>query len=251
MRAPECNLDSEIEKSSTPLVDDLIPTGTSVAASDISSEKFPGQIIKGASPFRLLQDYASDDSTENDDVPCAEDVGPVTVPPSVSDDTSLHKEAKYNLDSGLGTKRSCQTEMSFEPPSEPESPIDVKEVVTGTTDEHVVIHENQACNAPGASDGAGHEKGAGSAGDTVPHSKPQKEMPPLKIDEFGRLVKEGASDSDSEDSLYARKRSRRGRSRSRSRSPPGRRRRRRSPLKRRERRSRSHRYALYFIYVFG
>ena len=30
-------------------------------------------------------------------------------------------------------------------------------------------------------------------------------MPPLKIDEFGRLVKEGASDSDSDVSCYARK----------------------------------------------
>ena len=30
-------------------------------------------------------------------------------------------------------------------------------------------------------------------------------MPPLKINEFGQLVKEGASDSVSDDSCYARK----------------------------------------------
>lgn len=241
--APECHLDSDFEKSATPLIDDLIPSSASAAASGIGFEKFPGQIIKGASPFRLLQDYASDDSTENGDVPCAEDVIPVTASPSVTADTGLHRDIKYNLDSGLGSERSCRTERSFEPSSEPESPVDVKEVKTSiatrTTDENVLIHENEAPISHGASVRDGHEKGAGGGVDIVPESgKSQKEMPPLKIDEFGRLVKEGASDSDSDDSRYARKRGKRGRSRSRSRSPPDRRRR-RSPLRRKERRSRS------------
>ena len=250
---PECHLDSDFEKSATPLIDDLIPSSASAAASGIGFEKFPGQIIKGASPFRLLQDYASDDSTENGDVPCAEDVIPVTASPSVTADTGVHRDIKYNLDSGLGSERSCRTERSFEPSSEPESPVDVKEVKTSiatrTTDENVLIHENEAPISHGASVRDGHEKGAGGGVDIVPESgKSQKEMPPLKIDEFGRLVKEGARDSDSDDSRYARKRGKRGRSRSRSRSPPDRRRR-RSPLRRKERRSRSRRYSLYFIYV--
>lgn len=256
VRSPEHHLDNGFEESA-PRDGDLIPSLASALASDISLEKFPGQTVKGASPFRLLQDYASDDSTENSDMPCTEDVIPVTLPPSVSDDTSLHKDTTYNLESGLGTKQSCQTGMNFEPLSELESLRDGKEVVKTsiairTTDEHVVIPENQACISPGAADKASHEKGTGSGVDTVPDGrKPQKEMPPLKVDEFGRLVKEGASDSDSDDSHYTRKRSRRGRSRSRSRSPPGRRRRRRSPLKRKERRSRSPRYALYFRINIG
>ncbi|RVW67460.1 Small nuclear ribonucleoprotein SmD3b [Vitis vinifera] len=176
--APECPLDSGFEKSASPFFDDLIPSSASAAASSIGFGKFPGQNIKGANPFRLLQDYASDDSTENGNVPCAEDAIPVTVSPSVTADTGLHRDIKYNLDSGLRSERTCRTERSFEPSSEPESPVD-----------------------------DGHEKKSASGGvDIVPESgKSQKEMPPLKIDEFGRLVKEGASDSVSDDSCYARK----------------------------------------------
>ena len=88
--------------------------------------------------------------------------------------------------------------------------MDVKEVKTSTphrtTDEDVLIHENGAPISHGVSDRDGHDKSAGSGVDIVPESgKSQKEMPPLKIDEFGRLVKECASDSDSDDSCYARK----------------------------------------------
>ena len=71
-----------------------------------------------------------------------------------------------------------------------------------------MIYENEASIAHGASDRDGHKrkKSAGGGIDIVPESgKFQKEMPPLKIDEFGRLVKEGASDSDSDVSCYARK----------------------------------------------
>ena len=211
MGAPECPLDSGFEKSASPFFDDLIPSSASAAASSIGFGKFPGQNIKGANPFRLLQDYASDDSTENGNVPCAEDVIPVTVSPSVTADTGLHRDIKYNLDSGLRSERTCRTERSFEPSSEPESPVDVKEVKTSITtrtiDEDVLIYENEAPISHGAFDRDGHEKKSASGGvDIVPESgKSQKEMPPLKIDEFGRLVKEGASDSVSDDSCYARK----------------------------------------------
>lgn len=65
---------------------------------------------------------------------------------------------------------------------------------------------------------------------------------PIKIDEFGRLVREGGSDSDSDDLHYRRRhKSRRSRNSSESRSPVDRRRGRRSPRRRRERRSRSRR----------
>ncbi|KAK9684461.1 hypothetical protein RND81_10G211900 [Saponaria officinalis] len=60
----------------------------------------------------------------------------------------------------------------------------------------------------------------------------------LKVDEFGRLAKEGASDSESDDTQHVRHRGRRDRSRSRSRSPSDRKRR-RSPRRRKGRRSRS------------
>ncbi|KAL9227308.1 hypothetical protein vseg_003011 [Gypsophila vaccaria] len=64
----------------------------------------------------------------------------------------------------------------------------------------------------------------------------------LKVDEFGRLAKEGASDSESDDTQLATHRGRRDQSRSRSRSPSDRKRRRsprRSPRRRRGKRSRS------------
>ena len=60
--------------------------------------------------------------------------------------------------------------------------------------------------------GMAMKKSAGGGVDIVPESgKSQKEMPPLKVDEFGRLVKEGASDSDSDDSCYVRKHGKSGR----------------------------------------
>ncbi|RVW28304.1 BTB/POZ domain-containing protein [Vitis vinifera] len=103
--------------------------------------------LDSASPFRLLQDYASDDSTENGDVLCAEDVIPDL--------------------SALAGLRGVLSDLN-----------------------HWWMD--------------GHDKSAGSGVDIVPESgKSQKEMPPLKIDEFGRLVKECASDSDSDDSCYA------------------------------------------------
>ncbi|XP_059067983.1 uncharacterized protein LOC131036718 isoform X2 [Cryptomeria japonica] len=63
----------------------------------------------------------------------------------------------------------------------------------------------------------------------------------LNVDEFGRLVREGASDSESDGVLYSGKGLKTSRSRSRSLSPVGRHRRRRSPSPRRRkgRRSRS------------
>ena len=49
-------------------------------------------------------------------------------------------------------------------------------------------------------------KGTGGGVGMVPENeRPQKEMPPLKVDEFGRVVQEGVSDSDSDDSCYVRK----------------------------------------------
>lgn len=73
------------------------------------------------------------------------------------------------------------------------------------------------------------------------NGKTKKLVPPLpKVDKFGRLVREGTSDSSSDDSYYCRRNSRRDRSCSRSWSPLRKnRQRRRSPRTRRGQRSRS------------
>lgn len=77
--------------------------------------------------------------------------------------------------------------------------------------------------------------------------KAKFESVPPKVDEFGRLVREGSSDSDSDDSLYNKRYNKRGRSRIHSHSRSRSRSRSRSPLdsrrgsswRRREKRSRS------------
>ncbi|XP_078430165.1 uncharacterized protein LOC144702139 [Wolffia australiana] len=73
-------------------------------------------------------------------------------------------------------------------------------------------------------------------------SSPRKHMTrdsPLKVDEFGRRVKDDASSSGSEETYHERRYVRRDRSWSRSQSPPERRQRTQSPRWQRERRSRS------------
>ena len=85
----------------------------SVAAAGIGSGIFLVDSSKVLSPFRLLQDYASDDSSENDDKPCLEDASPLKAPPSnaagaiglhgdiVSDsqtDTVLRSLASYEME---------------------------------------------------------------------------------------------------------------------------------------------------------
>lgn len=69
----------------------------------------------------------------------------------------------------------------------------------------------------------------------------------VKVDEFGRLVREGVSDSDSDDSYHASEHNKRGRNRGRDLSPGSRRRRRGGECYRRERRSISRRYTLFSI----
>ncbi|KAK9267020.1 hypothetical protein L1049_025289 [Liquidambar formosana] len=263
--AAECPLDSTVEKPITSLLDNFRPSRPSTA-----SGKFSSQSIKGGSPFRLLQDYASDDSSENDDEPNLEDVSPVRVASSVTAGTTgLKRDMGHNLETDVGSKRLCWTGKEIGPLSEPvvashtgmpfkvsdfssESQMDVKEtvirsIVTGKIDGQV---DNKGRIPESTDHAAAHEafqqKNAlgGGGVDIVPESgKSQKEdakcaANSLKVDEFGRLVREGASDSDSGHSHYTRRRGKRGRSWSRSPSPHDRRRR-RSPWRRKEKRSRS------------
>ncbi|KAJ0106198.1 hypothetical protein Patl1_18920 [Pistacia atlantica] len=235
---------SNLKKSATLLAHDKIAPGVSGAADGLNPEKNSSQLIKGVSPFRLLQEYASDD----------ECVGPI------KDSSSLAVGATSLL---TGTKSQYKTESGFglhsglnvfnKSANFPEvSGTEVKENATASlaseiTGEQVDKHEKQASSSHVESPQALREKdhSEGACVEASLNGKFQKEneekgaksasnLP--KVDKFGRLVREGASDSDSDDLSYNGRQKKRGRSRSRS---PLDRRRRRSPRRRREKRSRS------------
>ncbi|KAK3037972.1 hypothetical protein RJ639_030677 [Escallonia herrerae] len=239
----------------------------SEALGGMSSEKAPSQLIKGASPFRLLQDYASDDSSENDDKPCLEDVIPAraTALPLVKTDVDGHAGSDFRTD--LGSIDPSDSEHGLGPgpipkfavkcaqglPSESlHSSIGLQSSVRKTDSISIPIglgelvddnHGNQSHDSDTSR--KAFEVENASEGGIVPapseSGRSQKEdlkykSNRSKVDEFGRLVRENASDSDSNDNRYTRRHVKRGRSWSRSRSPVVRR---RSPWRRKEKRSRS------------
>ncbi|CAL5414600.1 unnamed protein product [Camellia sinensis] len=267
-------VDSSVTVSSVPAPEDLSQSNASAAAVGFGSEKFPSELIKGASPFRLLQDYASDDSSEDDVKPCLEEVGPVTASISTTAGaTSLNGEILSNLQMDQGLMSVSSSEMAFgtfsksvvacSPSMSPNAlkfstesqrtarEADVTSIASVKTEELV---ENNSRNQESIDNAVSPEvlqlkdtvDGVLNAAPDSGKSHSQKEdfkyastLP--KVDEFGRLVREGASDSDSEDPHYTRRRGKRGRSWSRSQSPHDRRR--RSPRRGKEKRSRSRRFA--------
>ncbi|GAV75315.1 hypothetical protein CFOL_v3_18794 [Cephalotus follicularis] len=239
---------------------------SSAAAKGIDSDKYCDQILERVSPFRLLQDYVSDNSSENDE-PCLKDDGSAGVSPSVVVGAiNLSRDKGINLVTDMGSKSPSKTEKGSGSLSklstlcEAQDPFldirtKVKETVTtfiasNTNNEHNDnICENQLSINHAASPEAFQKKDSlgGACVDVAYSCKFQKEKDknvksafPPKVDEFGRLIREGASDSDSDDVHNTGRHSRQGRSWSRSRSPQDRRRgRRRSPRRRREKRSQS------------
>lgn len=246
-------------------------------ASAAGSEKFPGELIKNVSPFRLIQDYASDDSSEDDVKPCLEDVSPVPAsPPTIAGGTNFDGDLNFSVQSAIRSKGLSSAHMAFGTSSEslvpcslgmPSNALDLSPKsqrsyaepyitsIAAVKTEQLVEHndENQeSIENADYTEGPEPNNPLDGIQDVAPESVKalqQKEnvkyaaLP--KVDEFGRLVREGASDSDS-DERYTGRRGKRGRSGSRSRSPHDRRRRRRrSPLRRKEKRSRSRRYNLF------
>lgn len=268
-------LDSDPEKTIFP----LNPSGASVASEAINS-KGHHEAIKGGSPIRLLQDYASDDDSENDDELLYKDINPSTVRPSLRPDASsssrhtgrcaetvLVAESQHCI----GKSKKVSRWQSESNPSQkavecsPVSPGEVKSggraaITTRRTDGFVDGNPGKQSSVKDVSSLADFRKKAASGGPdghvisnegmTEKENEEKKakfESASLKVDEFGRLFREGSNDSDS-DSRYANrceKRGKRGRSRSRSRSrspsPVDRRRTRRSSWRRKEKRSRSRR----------
>lgn len=227
-----------------------------------NSIKVSSQHSNDASAFRLLQDYDSDESLENTDETCLENVCPATVDTSVKvDDASLDVDSgSIQMDLGsnglLGSEKGLTPSKSLDSSIELETIVtkaDLASIETGKVEQIVDnSHGNQESIDSGTSRNAFIPKNGlegTNVGSTLESGKSQKEdarrtSTSLKVDEFGRLVREGASDSDSDDVRYTKRHGKRGRSWSRSRSPHDRR---RSPRRRKEKRSRSRRSAFYFI----
>ncbi|XP_057465596.1 uncharacterized protein LOC130755236 isoform X1 [Actinidia eriantha] len=266
----ECPSISNLEKSSIPPLEESSQSNASAAAACTDSKKFPGELIKGASPFRLLQDYASDDSSEDDDKPCLEDVSPIRASPSpTAGGTSLNRDTGNSLQTDPGLKSLSSPDVavgsfsetvvtcSLRVPSNaleifPESQrnswdANITSIATGENEELIENNnKNQVSTEYAVPPKELQQKvaldGLHNAAPESGKSQCQKEdlkytSTLRKVDEFGRLVREGASDSDSDDLQYTGRRRKRGRTWSRSPSPEDRRR--RSPRRRKDKRSRS------------
>lgn len=220
------------------------------------------QADKIDSPIRLIQNYASDDSSDDDGVPFHEEAKTMAdSPPHKSGSTSSHEDMVYcNKNSRSGTVSESGLAESVRACNESVLTKDLDDsdaVLSGVQDK---VHE---ASSPGKNVHDRTDRDEATSPDTAIEGKYASESSvfdttstckeiekeqkkntstELKVDEFGRLVKQGASESESDDSRHMKRRGRRGRSRSHSRSPSDRRRRgspRWSSRRRKDRRSRS------------
>ncbi|XVE56788.1 hypothetical protein DITRI_Ditri04bG0039100 [Diplodiscus trichospermus] len=202
------------------------------------------QLARGGSPFRLLQGYASDDDSEKDVETGVENE-------NVSFGANLVRDAGYGMENASSAN---QTEKGVGPLSLSSTPCAVasSEVVEGTMTTSIINgkertdnkHVHQVSENHAASGEVIQKEevmaSASASADSVKFSKKHRQeeenatlVSQQKVDKYGRLIRNGASDSDSDDSRYI---GRHRRGRSRSHSPPDRRKR-RSPRRRREKRS--------------
>ncbi|KAL5723231.1 hypothetical protein ACHQM5_006654 [Ranunculus cassubicifolius] len=216
------------------------------AAVHSSSKEVPDSVSNMGSPFRLIQDYASDDSVEAD--VSTERISP----PIPVEETCLSKQLPkevtlVEINSGSLSVPLHETEFTESYPTHKSSvSIKATKVVDATlvaspildaiakTDKlHDDNHDYQPSNDPDHGDSMQGDDGADSQSGKHNKKNENQGSPALKVDEFGRMVRKNASDSDSEKEHYSGRRHRRGRSR----SPLDRRS--RSPRRRNEKRNRS------------
>ncbi|KAL1337971.1 hypothetical protein HN51_032646 [Arachis hypogaea] len=231
-------LGTGFEKSAAPLAEGFIRNGTSDLVEAIDADRDSGQLIRSGSPIKLLQDYASDDTSGNEDEISAGAASGVSI---------AHKDSRSRLETDIGSKTPSGTQKGFGQLSE----TTLDNLVQKSKELIEDYHENQVSVAASyetiaVKDKLGSKSNNAEPEDERKSSKFEKNI--LKVDKFGRHPKEAPTDSDSEsdDSHYrqTKRGSKRGRGRSRSRSPEHRsrsrsRRRRKSPRRRRDRRSRS------------
>ena len=251
-----------LEKSAAPPAKDFTRNGTSDLIEATNPDRDSGQLVKSGSPIRLLQDYASDHTSDNEDE---------TVSAGAATGVSVaHKDSGNYSKTDIGSKSPCSSQKGFGQLSKTalnDSKIS-KHLVQESRGRIEDNYANQVSVAAsieafegkdelgGTCIDSGSKSGNAEQEDERKASKFEQNI--LKVDKFGRHPKEAPTDSDSESdgSHYCQTKrvSKRGRGRSRSRSPLGRgrsrsrsrsrRRRRKSPRRRRDKRSRSRRYGL-------
>ncbi|KAI5445352.1 hypothetical protein KIW84_013545 [Lathyrus oleraceus] len=255
-----------------PLDKGFIRNGASDHGEATDPNRDSEQLMRIDSPIRLLQNYASDETSDNEDDGCTEDANNVFTVSTGADSCvpDAFKDSKSNLETGIGLKspsytqkatgllsKSSQNNSEISPCLVQVPDVTGKRSVSRISDGCVAPNlENQvSVNFSSSIEALQGEDRLGDNGLDIDSSKSgpaeqncEKETSKfeptvLKVDEFGRHIKEGASDSGSDESRSRRtkrinKRDR-SRSHSRSRSPIDRRsrRRRRSPRRRKDKRS--------------
>ncbi|XP_027359624.1 uncharacterized protein LOC113868341 isoform X2 [Abrus precatorius] len=270
-KVAEFLLGTVLEKSTAPGDKDFMQTGISDHKETINPDK-DRLLVRSGSLKRLLQNYASDDASDNEDDGCAADANVFTVSGGADIGVlAAHKDSGISMETSTGSKNPSSTQKEFRPPSKTSrddpgtSPCIVQEsktrkrYVSRWTSDECIEHnlENQVSvnfaalvesfHGKDGLEGTGIDCGNKSTnGELENEGKTSKHEPNvLKVDEFGRHLRECLTDSDSDDSrnLQTRKINKRDRSWGHSQSPPDRRgrrrRRRRSPWRRKDKRNRS------------
>lgn len=90
------SVDSKAEQHNITLYQEMNQSGASNAA-EVKSSEVPGELVRGTSPFRLIQGYASDDSSENDSDPHLENVSPGAVLLQIKEGTTGLDALQINI----------------------------------------------------------------------------------------------------------------------------------------------------------
>ncbi|KAH6799126.1 hypothetical protein C2S51_035610 [Perilla frutescens var. frutescens] len=192
--------------------------------------ELPDHLTEGANPLKILHGYSSNNTSDED-----ENLGVVVT--SMNDVSSKSDAEKgRDFESDLYHKSLPESNKHLLPESVIKSPRNVMEADKLAIPTGIVKEFSDRSQR-------GQEPVSSGLEEANAH-KPDMKSDKLKVDEFGRLVREDVSDSDTSDSppygrRHVRRARKRSRSQSRSRSPHDRRRRRRSPWRRKERRGRS------------
>ncbi|KAJ6834937.1 uncharacterized protein M6B38_123110 [Iris pallida] len=196
------------------------------------TEEAPKVYVNDGSPFRLIQGYASDDSEEDDKKESVEKIATVTAAAGVS---LLKQERRSEPSSSFKHENVFAEEGGSNLPTDLSQTSSLKMLSEGKS----FGNSPQKGTTPSAICHSRTDLGSEAcASDILPQEDRHvgiQDSAKVDVDEFGRLVREGASDSDSDEILSNERRVKRGRSR----SPQETRWRRRSRSPRRDKRSRS------------
>ncbi|GAB2251740.1 hypothetical protein Droror1_Dr00004587 [Drosera rotundifolia] len=238
--------DDHEEVKSSPLVD---------SRAAITNYKKSPESNRTDRTFRLIPNYGSDESLEDDGVPSKD---------GNSMAASAVKEVEAETSHKIAISEILKSEMSLEnnhrlsvsnlqiesvAPENESEPV-VEEEILRIKDDELARQRNEIAGENGKTDASNHESFdtsqqtdafGSSVGIDIPSGYVEKPKNgkniSVKVDEFGRMIREDISESDSDDSNKIRRNRKRGRSRSRSRSPQFRRRR-GTPVRRKDRRRR-------------